>query len=115
MASGSPYEKHVETLVQEWDEKIREFKQNAQHAGPEDAQRFNRAISWLLANREALRRGLLEFEPAPTSTGILRSADDTPEAKAAPEPQDDTSLVDELSEDYNVMRSPKERYGPGEP
>lgn len=57
----SNYEDRVEAKIDEWNARIEQLKINAQDAGPEKSKEFEDEIESLIANREAVRRGLLRL------------------------------------------------------
>ncbi|MGO9569869.1 MAG: hypothetical protein ACLP5H_20250 [Desulfomonilaceae bacterium] len=63
MESQGEYERKVEAVVEQCDDQIAQFKADSKQAGPEQREKFDEEISVLIANREALRRGLVRVSP----------------------------------------------------
>lgn len=63
MESQGEYERKVEALVEQCDDQIAQFKADLEQAGPEQREKYDEEISTLIANREAMRRGLLRLTP----------------------------------------------------
>jgi len=57
------YERRVEAVVGQCDDRIEQFKADLEEAGPEQREKYDEEISVLIANREAVRRGLLRVNP----------------------------------------------------
>jgi len=57
------YERRVEAVVEQCDDQIAQFKADLEEAGPEQKEKYDGEISVLIANREAVRRGLLRVNP----------------------------------------------------
>jgi len=57
------YERRVETVVEQCDDQIEQFKADLEEAGPEQRTKYDEEIDVLIANREAVRRGLLRVNP----------------------------------------------------
>jgi hypothetical protein len=57
------YERRVEAVVEQCDDQIEQFKADSEGAGPEQKEKYDGEISLLIANREAVRRGLLRVTP----------------------------------------------------
>jgi hypothetical protein len=57
------YERRVEAVVEQCDDQIEQFKADLEEAGPEQKAKYDEEISVLIANREAVRRGLLRVDP----------------------------------------------------
>jgi hypothetical protein len=57
------YERRVEAVVEQCDDQIEQFKADLEGAGPEQKEKYDGEISLLIANREAVRRGLLRVTP----------------------------------------------------
>jgi len=49
--------------VEQCDNQIEQFKADLEEAGPEQRAKYDEEIDVLIANREALRRGLLRANP----------------------------------------------------
>jgi len=63
LESQGDYERKVEALVEQCDDQIAQFRSDMEEAGPEQREKFDEEISILIANREALRRGLVRVTP----------------------------------------------------
>ena len=59
MENRGEYEQRVEDLLEQCDAQIAQFRADSEQAGPEQRAKYDEEISLLIANREALRRGLL--------------------------------------------------------
>jgi hypothetical protein len=57
------YERIVEAVVEQCDDQIAQFRADLEEAGPEQKEKYDEEISVLIANREAVRRGLLRVTP----------------------------------------------------
>jgi len=57
------YERRVEAVVEQCDNQIEQFKADLEEAGPEQRAKYDEEIDVLIANREAVRRGLLRVNP----------------------------------------------------
>jgi predicted ribosome quality control (RQC) complex YloA/Tae2 family protein len=57
------YERRVEAMVEQCDNQIEQFKADLEEAGPEQRAKYDEEIDVLIANREAVRRGLLRVTP----------------------------------------------------
>jgi hypothetical protein len=57
------YERRIEALVEQCDDQIEQFKASLEKAGPEQKEKYDEEMSVLIANREAVRRGLLRPTP----------------------------------------------------
>ena len=56
--------------MEQCDDQIEQFKADLEEAGPEQKEKYDEEISVLIANREAVRRGLLRVTPE--GDGFLR-------------------------------------------
>ena len=65
-------------MVEQCDDQIEQFKADLEEAGPEQKEKYDEEISLLIANREAVRRGLLRVTPE--GDGLCSSC---PEGKEA--------------------------------
>ncbi len=74
MENPGEYERRVEALVKQCDDQIEEFKAAMEKAGPEQRQKYDEEMSVLIANREAVRRGLLR--PSPEGEELCSSCPD---------------------------------------
>jgi hypothetical protein len=63
LETAGEYERSVEAVVEQCDDQIEQFKADLEDAGPEQKEKYNEEISVLIANREAVRRGLLRVDP----------------------------------------------------
>lgn len=63
MKSQGEYERRVEALVEQCDDQIAQFKNDLEDAGLEQKEKYDEEMSVLIANREAVRRGLLRLSP----------------------------------------------------
>ena len=63
METEEDYERRVEAAVEQCDAQIAEFEAAMEEAGPEQRAKYNEEMSILIANREAVRRGLLRLTP----------------------------------------------------
>jgi hypothetical protein len=57
------YERRIEALVEQCDDQIEQFRSALEEAGPEQKEKYDEEVSVLIANREAMRRGLLRPSP----------------------------------------------------
>jgi hypothetical protein len=57
------YERRVEAMVEQCDNQIEQFKADLEEAGPEQRAKYDEEIDVLIANREAVRRGVLRVTP----------------------------------------------------
>ncbi len=73
------YERRVESVVEQCDAQIAQFEAAMEEAGPEQKAKYDEEMSVLIANREAVRRGLVR----PGPEGELCSS--CPEGEAAGE------------------------------
>ncbi|MEW6113471.1 MAG: hypothetical protein AB1664_15170 [Thermodesulfobacteriota bacterium] len=72
MTETLEHEERVRTLLSKWDDEIERLKAASLDAADEDRKRYDEAIELLVANREAMRRGLLvlpETEEIPRASG----------------------------------------------
>jgi hypothetical protein len=58
------YERRIEALVEQCDDQIEQFRSSLEEAGPEQKEKYDEEMSVLIANREAVRRGLLRPSPS---------------------------------------------------
>ncbi|HMK36989.1 MAG TPA: hypothetical protein VK463_18085 [Desulfomonilaceae bacterium] len=111
MDSQSDYENQINTLVEQWDFRIAQLEAEARFAGPENTKRYEEEIGELIADREAVRRGLVKVE----SSGELCSScpsemietSESSEAESSAEEPKDISW----HSDFDVTRTPRSRYG----
>ncbi|MFZ5868888.1 MAG: hypothetical protein ACOYXY_23615 [Thermodesulfobacteriota bacterium] len=71
MTETLEHEERVRTLLSKWDDEIERLKAASLDASDEDRKRYDEAIELLVANREAMRRGLLvlpETEEVPRAS-----------------------------------------------
>ncbi len=78
MENPGEYERRIEALVEQCDNQIEQFKAALEQAGPEQRDKYEEEMSVLIANREAVRRGLLR--PSPEGEELCSSC---PEKEAA--------------------------------
>ncbi len=50
-------------MVEQCDDRIAQFEADLEEAGPEQKEKYDEEMSVLIANREAVRRGLLRLSP----------------------------------------------------
>ncbi len=79
METEGDYERRVEAVVEQCDAQIAQFEAAMEEAGPEQRAKYDEEMNVLIANREAVRRGLVRLGPE----GELCSS--CPEGKAAGE------------------------------
>jgi hypothetical protein len=63
LESSGEYERRIEALVDQCDDQIEQFRVALEEAGPEQKEKYDEEMSVLIANREAMRRGLLRPSP----------------------------------------------------
>jgi hypothetical protein len=108
----SHYEDRVEAKIEEWNARIEQLKVDAQDAGPEKSKEFEHEIESLIANREAVRRGLLRLSE---SGEELCSACPNEQTSSETAEVEKEGLLERLvSEPYDVARSPRSEYGKGD-
>ncbi|MEW6533577.1 MAG: hypothetical protein AB1473_22305 [Thermodesulfobacteriota bacterium] len=84
MTETLEHEERVQTLLGKWDVEIERLKAAAEDASDEDRKRYDEAIELLVANREAMRRGLLvipeteDIPPASSETEAESSREAEP-------------------------------------
>lgn len=108
MRSDPTYEEIVENILTQWDNQIEQLKGHARNADPEESRKYLEAIGFLVANREAARRGLLRVSESEIEAAASRLND-----KASDESDKDSvgSLKEALFGDLDVTMSPKQTYG----
>lgn len=74
MENPGEYERRIEALVEQCDDQIEQFKAALEQAGPEQKEKYDEEMSVLIANREAVRRGLLR--PSPEGEELCSSCPD---------------------------------------
>jgi hypothetical protein len=62
MEYESDYECRIDSLIQQWNARILQLEADARHASPEFKRKYDKEISALILDREAVRRGLLKVE-----------------------------------------------------
>jgi hypothetical protein len=75
MTETLEHEERVNALIGKWADEIGRLKAAAEDASDEDRKRYDEAIELLVANREAMRRGLL----------VLPETEEIPLASSEPE------------------------------
>ncbi len=103
MSDTGKYEEKVNELVSEWNEKINDSLANPDS---DDDARDSQEVDDLIANREAVRRGLVRVEEG----GEMCVSCPEDSRSEDPVTADEGGLLDT----YDVARSPKTKYGPGE-
>ncbi|MBI4965428.1 MAG: hypothetical protein HY913_19280 [Desulfomonile tiedjei] len=105
----SRYEDRVETKIQEWNERIEQLKIDAQDAGSERRKACEEEIESLIANREAVRRGLLRLSETGEELCSSCPAEQAPTKEGLGEEE---GLLERIvSEPYDPIRSPRTTYG----
>lgn len=91
----------VQNLMKKWDCLIEELQTAVRHAGPKHRKPYDDAVEQLITLREGTRRGLLQVEDF-DDLGCPHVAS----------PDHEDALEDVLEGDWDVMKSPKTKYGP---
>lgn len=104
------YAKRVKLLMEHWNGLIDELTTASRDALPDQADRYHEIIGQLIANREAVRRGLVELVEL-----------ESPAAASGDEPNGDREMEQNQpgEEDFldkylfhtDVTKQPKTRYG----
>jgi hypothetical protein len=111
------YESEVEGKIEEWNARIEQLKISAQDAGPEKSKEYEEEIDTLIADREAVRRGLLRMSES--GEALCSSCPDEPAPSEKTEPEKvepvEESILERIApEPYDVGRSPRKTYGKGD-
>lgn len=103
------YENQVEAKIQEWNARIDLLKVSAQDAGSEKRKEYEEEIDTLIADREAVRRGLLRV--GESGETLCSSCADEPTSPEKTEPEEESILERLAPEPFDVARSPRKTYG----
>ena len=111
------YESGVEGKIEEWNARIEQLKISAQDAGPEKSKEYEEEIDTLIADREAVRRGLLRLSES--GEALCSSCPDEPDSfrenGARESGASEESILERIApEPYDVGRSPRKTYGKGD-
>jgi hypothetical protein len=106
------YESEVEGKIEEWNARIEQLKISAQDAGPEKNKEYEEEIDTLIADREAVRRGLLRMSES--GEALCSSCPDEPTPSEKTEQEEESILERIAPEPYDVGRSPRKTYGKGD-
>jgi hypothetical protein len=106
------YESEVEGKIEEWNARIEQLKISAQDAGPEKSKEYEEEIDTLIADREAVRRGLLRMSES--GEALCSSCPDEPTPSEKTEQEKESILERIAPEPYDVGRSPRKTYGKGD-
>ena len=107
------YEREVEGKIEEWNARIEQLKISAQDAGPEKSKEYEEEIDTLIADREAVRRGLLRLSESGEALCSSCPDEPTPSSEKT-EPKEESILERIAPEPYDVGRSPRKTYGKGD-
>lgn len=110
MTNANTYEEQINELIENWDEHIDRLKKAARDASGDDRNRYDEALSFLMANREALRRGLLR--PDPSRGEFCVSCEEENASGQSQQKTSDDPVDRILQTTLDVMKNPREKYGP---